>query len=71
MFYSIEKPESTKADVSSSSDWTLDKNELESMINSRTRLIIVNSPNNPIGKVDISFVVHKQISCNLKTGFYT
>ncbi|CAF1129719.1 unnamed protein product [Rotaria sordida] len=46
-----QKPESTKADISSSSDWTLDKNELESMFNSRTRLIIVNTPNNPTGKV--------------------
>ncbi len=40
-----------KADVSSSSDWVLDKKELESLFNSRTRLIIVNTPNNPIGKV--------------------
>ncbi|CAF2927752.1 unnamed protein product [Rotaria sp. Silwood2] len=45
------KPESTKGDISSSSDWVLDKNELESLFNSRTRLIIVNTPNNPVGKV--------------------
>ncbi|CAF4496556.1 unnamed protein product [Rotaria sp. Silwood1] len=38
-------------DISSSSDWTLDKNELESMFNSHTRLIILNTPNNPLGKV--------------------
>ena len=58
-FYSIKKPESTKADISSSSDWVLDKNELESIFNSRTRLIIVNTPNNPIGKVDF-LIFHKQ-----------
>jgi kynurenine--oxoglutarate transaminase/cysteine-S-conjugate beta-lyase/glutamine--phenylpyruvate transaminase len=40
-----------QADVSSSADWVLDKNELESLFNSRTRLILVNTPNNPIGKV--------------------
>ncbi|CAF0994078.1 unnamed protein product [Rotaria sordida] len=45
------KPESIKADISSSSDWILHKNELESMFNSRTRLIIINTPNNPVGKV--------------------
>ncbi|CAF1181889.1 unnamed protein product [Adineta steineri] len=45
------KSESTKADISSSADWILDKNELESMFNSRTRLIIINTPHNPIGKV--------------------
>ncbi|UJR30164.1 hypothetical protein I4U23_017704 [Adineta vaga] len=44
-------PESTKAEVSSSADWVLDKKELESLFNSRTRLIIINTPNNPIGKV--------------------
>ncbi|CAF4520376.1 unnamed protein product [Rotaria sp. Silwood1] len=45
------KPESMQQDISSSSDWTLDKNELESMFNSHTRLIILNTPNNPLGKV--------------------
>ncbi|CAF0838376.1 unnamed protein product [Adineta ricciae] len=44
-------PASVDADISSSADWTLDKNELESMFNSRTRLIVINTPNNPIGKV--------------------
>ncbi|CAF0781071.1 unnamed protein product [Rotaria sordida] len=45
------KPESLKQDISSSSDWILDKNELELMFNSNTRLIILNTPNNPLGKV--------------------
>ncbi|CAF0805348.1 unnamed protein product [Rotaria sordida] len=45
------KPESFKQDISSSSDWILDKNELELMFNSNTRLIILNTPNNPLGKV--------------------
>ncbi|CAF3478975.1 unnamed protein product [Rotaria socialis] len=45
------KPESTQADCSSSSDWILDKKELESLFNPRTRLILTNTPNNPVGKV--------------------
>ncbi|CAF2776720.1 unnamed protein product [Rotaria sp. Silwood2] len=45
------KPESIMQDISSSSDWILDENELDSMFNSHTRLIILNTPNNPLGKV--------------------
>ncbi len=32
-------------------DWTFDRNELAAAFNSRTKAIIVNSPNNPTGKV--------------------
>jgi aminotransferase len=32
-------------------DWTFDPNELHAAFNSRTRAIILNSPNNPTGKV--------------------
>ncbi|XP_048670921.1 kynurenine--oxoglutarate transaminase 3 isoform X4 [Marmota marmota marmota] len=35
----------------SSSDWTLDPQELESKFNSKTKAIILNTPHNPIGKV--------------------
>lgn len=35
----------------SSSDWKLDMNELSSMFNSKTKSIILNNPNNPLGKV--------------------
>lgn len=43
----------TKADniSGSSSNWVLDWNELESMFNEKTKMIIVNTPTNPIGKV--------------------
>ncbi|CAF3799755.1 unnamed protein product [Rotaria sp. Silwood1] len=43
--------ESAQGGISSSADWTLDYEKLESMFNERTRLIIVNTPNNPLGKV--------------------
>lgn len=35
----------------SSADFVLDKDELESAFNSKTKLIILNTPNNPLGKV--------------------
>ncbi|CAG2116186.1 unnamed protein product, partial [Medioppia subpectinata] len=35
----------------SSADWVLDPEELESKFSSKTKLIIVNTPNNPLGKL--------------------
>ncbi|XP_003775698.2 kynurenine--oxoglutarate transaminase 3 isoform X1 [Pongo abelii] len=35
----------------SSSDWTLDPQELESKFNSKTKAVILNTPHNPLGKV--------------------
>jgi kynurenine--oxoglutarate transaminase/cysteine-S-conjugate beta-lyase/glutamine--phenylpyruvate transaminase len=43
------KPKKSK--TSSSADWSWDENELESTFNSKTRLIMINSPNNPLGKI--------------------
>ncbi|CAH1187141.1 unnamed protein product [Phyllotreta striolata] len=34
-----------------SADWVLDKDELESAFNEKTKSIIINTPNNPLGKV--------------------
>ncbi|CAG9819982.1 unnamed protein product [Phaedon cochleariae] len=34
-----------------SADWVIDKNELENAFNDKTKVIILNSPNNPLGKV--------------------
>lgn len=34
-----------------SEDWQLDPKELESKFNSKTKLIVVNTPHNPLGKV--------------------
>ncbi|XP_050414957.1 kynurenine--oxoglutarate transaminase 3 isoform X1 [Patella vulgata] len=44
----------TKTGVSmatSSADWKLDEKELESKFNEKTKAIIINTPNNPLGKV--------------------
>lgn len=37
--------------VISSADWKLDPEELASKFTSKTKAIIVNNPNNPLGKV--------------------
>ncbi|TRY88911.1 hypothetical protein DNTS_005411 [Danionella cerebrum] len=42
---------STDSTNISSADWVLDQAELASKFNSRTKAIIINTPNNPIGKV--------------------
>ncbi|KAH6948247.1 hypothetical protein HPB50_023297 [Hyalomma asiaticum] len=40
-----------KHGLMSSADWLLDKEELSSKFNSRTKMIVVNTPHNPTGKV--------------------
>nr|CAI5839730.1 unnamed protein product [Callosobruchus analis] len=40
-----------KGRLPSSADYVLDPEELESMFNSKTKIIILNTPNNPLGKV--------------------
>ncbi|XP_071097678.1 kynurenine aminotransferase-like isoform X1 [Haliotis cracherodii] len=44
------RPKSS-GESSSSGDFTLDPKELESQFNEKTKLIILNTPNNPLGKV--------------------
>ncbi|KAJ1959474.1 arylformamidase [Dipsacomyces acuminosporus] len=38
-------------DVISSDDWKLDINELEAAVNEKTRILVLNTPHNPVGKV--------------------
>ncbi|XP_030647308.1 kynurenine--oxoglutarate transaminase 3 isoform X2 [Chanos chanos] len=40
----------TKKNISSA-DWVLDQDELASKFNSKTKAIIINTPNNPLGKI--------------------
>lgn len=37
--------------VTSSADWVLDDDELEKLFNNKTKMFILNNPNNPLGKV--------------------
>jgi kynurenine--oxoglutarate transaminase/cysteine-S-conjugate beta-lyase/glutamine--phenylpyruvate transaminase len=39
-------------EISSSADWKWDDAELEAAFNSKTRAILINSPNNPLGRVN-------------------
>jgi len=48
------KNESSGA-LTTSADWKWDENELESAFNSKTKCIIINSPNNPLGSDFASF----------------
>ncbi|XP_066248627.1 kynurenine aminotransferase [Euwallacea similis] len=45
------KPKQTDAKVLSSGDFKLDQVELEGLFNTKTKAIILNTPNNPLGKV--------------------
>merc|ERR1719342_125174 len=53
----------TKKGTVSSADWKLDKEELKKVFTSKTKAIIFNNPNNPLGKV-FSLEEIKEI-CNL------
>lgn len=44
------KPKKTDGTISSA-DWVLDNNELENLFNKKTKMIILNTPHNPLGKV--------------------
>ena len=44
------RPKSDK-EVTTSADWGWDEKELEAAFTSKTKLIVVNTPNNPLGKV--------------------
>jgi kynurenine--oxoglutarate transaminase/cysteine-S-conjugate beta-lyase/glutamine--phenylpyruvate transaminase len=37
--------------LATSADWVLDKEELEGMFTSKTKIIVLNTPHNPLGKV--------------------
>ena len=45
------RPKSVSGRALTSDDWVLDPEELESKFSSKTKLIIVNTPHNPLGKV--------------------
>jgi len=43
----------------SKEEWSLDFDELESKFSDKTRLIIVNTPQNPTGKVSFTYISRK------------
>ncbi|GLV43831.1 Kynurenine aminotransferase [Carabus blaptoides fortunei] len=44
-------PLKPKENLFSSQDWKFDKNELKNLFNEKTKMIIINTPHNPTGKV--------------------
>ncbi|KAJ5108006.1 arylformamidase [Penicillium angulare] len=47
----LHPPKDGATRTSPASEWTIDFNELENTINSKTKMIVLNSPHNPVGKV--------------------
>jgi len=51
IFVPLRLRKSSESAPTTSADWRLDMSELESSITSRTKMLILNTPHNPIGKV--------------------
>ncbi|GKZ78703.1 putative PKS/NRPS-like protein biosynthetic cluster [Aspergillus niger] len=47
----LHPPKNSSRAISSASEWTVDFGELEKAISKRTKMIILNTPHNPVGKV--------------------
>ncbi|CEN59509.1 pyridoxal phosphate-dependent transferase [Aspergillus pseudodeflectus] len=47
----LHPPKDGATRTSPASEWTIDFDELEKTINSKTKMIVLNSPHNPVGKV--------------------
>ncbi|EQK99662.1 Aspartate/tyrosine/aromatic aminotransferase [Ophiocordyceps sinensis CO18] len=47
----LHPPETGATKTSSAADWTIDFDELERAMSSRTKMIVINTPHNPVGKV--------------------
>lgn len=51
VFVSLKPSPAAKGQLESSNDWLLDPTELASKFTSRTKALVLNTPNNPLGKV--------------------
>jgi len=51
VYVPLHPPEHGATKVSSSEEWTIDFEELEAAITSKTKMIVINTPHNPIGKI--------------------
>jgi len=47
----LSPPAKGATQITSAAEWTIDMTALEKTINSKTRMIVLNSPHNPVGKV--------------------
>ncbi|OTA22438.1 hypothetical protein BTJ68_14690 [Hortaea werneckii EXF-2000] len=51
VYVPLHPPKDGATKTTSAGDWTLDMKELESKITDKTRMMVVNTPHNPVGKV--------------------
>jgi kynurenine aminotransferase len=51
VYVPLHPPKSGASKTSSSSEWTLDLRELEAAITRKTKMLVINTPHNPIGKI--------------------
>ncbi|KAM0707024.1 hypothetical protein Q7P35_006355 [Cladosporium inversicolor] len=51
VYVPLHPPKDGSAKTTSAGEWTFDLKELESKITERTRMIVINTPHNPVGKV--------------------
>jgi kynurenine aminotransferase len=51
VYVPMHPPKDGATKTTSAAEWTLDLKELEAAISERTRMIVINSPHNPVGKV--------------------
>lgn len=51
VYVPMHPPESGATQTTSAAEWTIDMEELEAAITPRTKMIVLNSPHNPVGKV--------------------
>ncbi|KAL8737149.1 MAG: hypothetical protein Q9181_001967 [Wetmoreana brouardii] len=47
----LQPPKNGATEVSSAGDWTINMADLERVINPKTKMIVLNSPHNPVGKI--------------------
>lgn len=50
LYCPLQPPPSVDANISAA-EWSIDWTQLESLITPRTRMIVLNTPHNPVGKV--------------------
>ncbi|KAI6909437.1 hypothetical protein KC318_g3840 [Hortaea werneckii] len=51
VYVPLHPPKDGATKTTSAGDWTLDMKELESKITDKTRMMVINTPHNPVGKV--------------------
>ena len=51
VYVPMHPPASCATTTSSASEWTIDMKRFEAAVNQRTRMVVLNSPHNPVGKI--------------------